>query len=52
MTGGRQKYLADGANALKDYERTGIAYSMRDVERYILALAAGEKPKRPTPTRP
>ena len=45
----RREYLAAGADALKEYERTGIAYAMEDVERYILGIAAGSKPRRPKP---
>ena len=47
----RGEYLAAGANALREYERTGIAYAMEDVERYILGVAAGTKPRRPSPTK-
>lgn len=45
----RRDYLAAGGNALREYERTGIAYAMEDVERYILGIAAGNKPRRPKP---
>ena len=47
----RQEYLDSGAAALRDYERTGIAYAMEDVEQYILGLAAGRKPRRPQPAK-
>jgi predicted transcriptional regulator len=47
----RREYLAAGAASLKEYERTGIAYAMEDVERYILGIAAGKKPSRPKPTK-
>ncbi len=47
----RREYLAAGAAALKEYERTGVAYSLKDVERYILGVAAGKKPARPKPIR-
>lgn len=47
----RREYLAAGAQALKEYERTGIAYAMEDVERYVLGLAAGKKPARPKPVK-
>jgi predicted transcriptional regulator len=47
----RREYLAAGAEALRDYERTGVAYAMEDVERYILGIAAGRKPHRPKPIR-
>ena len=48
----RGEYLDAGAAALKEYGRTGIAYAMEDVERYILGIAAGRKPARPRPVRP
>lgn len=48
----RREYLAAGTTALREYERTGIAYAMEDVERYIFGLAAGRKPSRPKPAKP
>ena len=47
----RREYLAAGTAALQEYERTGIAYAMEDVERYILGTAAGKKPSRPKPVK-
>lgn len=47
----RREYLEAGAAALRSYERTGIAYAMEDVERYILGIAAGKKPSRPKPVK-
>ena len=47
----RREYLAAGAVALREYERTGIAYAMEDVERYVLGIAAGSKPRRPKPVK-
>lgn len=47
----RREYLAAGAASLREYERTGIAYAMEDVERYILGIAAGKKPRRPKPVK-
>ena len=47
----RQEYLRAGAKALDEYESTGIAYAMEDVERYILGIAAGKTPRRPKPTK-
>ena len=38
----RQEYLSAGAAALREYERTGIAYGMEDVERYILGVPKGK----------
>ncbi|HEX4782015.1 MAG TPA: hypothetical protein VH301_14725 [Usitatibacter sp.] len=47
----RREYLDAGATALAEYERTGIAYAMEDVERYILGVAAGKTPRRPKPAK-
>jgi predicted transcriptional regulator len=47
----RREYLSAGAKALHDYEQTGIAYAMEDVETYILGIAAGRKPRRPKPAK-
>jgi len=47
----RRKYLSAGTAAMREYERTGIAYAMEDVERYILGIAAGKKPRRPKPVK-
>ena len=47
----RCEYLAAGAVALREYERTGIAYAMEDVEHYIQGIAAGAKPRRPKPAK-
>ena len=47
----RRAYLSAGTTALHDYKRTGIAYAMEDVERYILGVAAGKKPSRPKPAK-
>jgi predicted transcriptional regulator len=47
----RRDYLSAGAAALREYERTGIAYAMEDVEQYILGIAAGKKPRRPKPVK-
>ena len=47
----RREYLSAGELALREYERTGIAYAMEDVERYILGIAEGSKAHRPRPTK-
>jgi predicted transcriptional regulator len=47
----REEYLSAGSAALQEYERTGIAYAMEDVEQYILGVAAGRKPRRPKPVK-
>lgn len=47
----RREYLGAGAASLREYERTGVAYAMEDVEQYILGIAAGKKPSRPKPVK-
>jgi predicted transcriptional regulator len=47
----RQEYLAADEAAVREYERTGIAYAMEDVEQYILGIAAGKKVRRPRPIK-
>jgi len=47
----RREYLDAGAAALAEYEHTGIAYAMEDVEQYILGIAAGKTPRRPKPVK-
>ena len=47
----RREYLASGDAALREYHRTGIAYAMEDVERYVVALAEGRKVARPKPVK-
>lgn len=48
---GRRQYLEAGEAALREYERTGIAYAMKEVEKYVLGIAAGKKPPRPQPVK-
>jgi predicted transcriptional regulator len=47
----RQEYLEEGAAALEEFERTGIAYAMEDVHEYFIGIAAGRKPPRPKPIK-
>lgn len=47
----RQEYLAADEATMREYERTGIAYAMEDVERYVLGIAAGKKARRPRPVK-
>ena len=47
----QRAYLAAGDAALHEYERTGIAYAMEDVERYIVALAEGRSAPKPKPVK-
>lgn len=47
----RQAYLAAGDETAADFDRTGIAYAFEDVERYIVARAAGKKVSRPKPRK-
>ena len=47
----RREYLEAGEEVLRDYERTGIAYPMEVVEKYMVEIAAGKKPCRPMPIK-
>ena len=47
----RREYLEAGAVAMDEFQRTGVAYAMEDVEKYILGIAAGRRPGRPKPTK-
>ena len=47
----RQEYLAADEATFREYERTGIAYAMEDVEQYILGITAGRKVRRPRPIK-
>jgi len=47
----RHEYLASGDAALREYEKTGIAYAMEDVERYVVALAEGRRSAKPKPVK-
>lgn len=47
----QRAYLAAGDAAWSEYQRTGIAYAMEDVERYIVALAEGRDAVKPKPVR-
>lgn len=47
----RREYLVAGATAMGEYQRTGIAYAMEDVEKYILGIAAGKNVRRPRPAK-
>jgi predicted transcriptional regulator len=47
----RRAYLAAGDEAAHEFDRTGIAYAFEDVERYIVARAAGRKVARPKPRK-
>jgi predicted transcriptional regulator len=44
-------YVAAGDAALHEHARTGIAYAMEDVERYIVALAEGRSTSKPKPVK-
>lgn len=47
----QRAYLAAGDAALGEYEKTGIAYAMEDVERYIVAVAEGRHAAKPKPVK-
>ena len=43
----RQEFLASARESSLHFKRTGAAYAIEDVERYILARARGDKPPKP-----
>lgn len=43
----RRAFLDDANRSLRNFERTGVAYTFADVEKYILAKAAGKNPRKP-----
>jgi len=47
MAENRAQFVASAVAARKDFERTGKAYDLEDVRRYILARAAGRRVRRP-----
>ena len=47
----RQEFLAAGQKASEEFKRTGIAYRLEDVERYIMDRVTGKNPRRPKPIR-
>lgn len=47
----RQSFWQDGLKSLEEFKRTGIAYSLEDVEKYIIAKAQGKKIRRPKPIK-
>jgi predicted transcriptional regulator len=48
----QRAYLDAGDAALREYGKTGIAYAMGDVERYIVTLADGREASEPRPVKP
>lgn len=47
----RRAFLDDANRALRNFKRTGIAYTLADVEKYMLAKAAGNNPRKPKPIK-
>jgi predicted transcriptional regulator len=47
----RREFLDDGNRALRNFKRTGIAYTFADVEKYMLEKAAGKNPRKPKPIK-
>ena len=47
----RRAFLDDADRALRNFKRTGIAYTFADVEKYILEKAAGKNPRKPKPIK-
>ena len=47
----RRDFLASGSEAAARFARTGVAFSHKDVLRYVRARAAGKKAPKPKPVR-
>jgi predicted transcriptional regulator len=47
----RQEFIDSARKSVAHFKRTGIAYALEDVERYILKRAAGKKATRPKPIK-
>jgi predicted transcriptional regulator len=47
----RQEFIDSARASAAHFKRTGIAYALEDVERYILKRAAGKKVARPKPIK-
>ena len=47
----RRKFVDDADRSLKEFKRTGIAYTHADVEKYILDKASGRIPRKPKPIK-
>jgi predicted transcriptional regulator len=43
----RRAFLDDANRSLRNFKRTGIAYTFADVEKYILEKAEGKNPRKP-----
>jgi hypothetical protein len=51
QAGKRREFCAEARQSRAEYEQTGVSYTANDVHRYILARAAGKKPRRPRPVK-
>ncbi len=47
----RSRLIEDALVSVSETERNGRVYAAQDVRKYILARAAGGKPRRPKPAR-
>ncbi len=47
----RQDFLASANESAASFKKTGIAYGLEDVERYILQKAAGKTAVKPKPIK-
>lgn len=45
----RQSFISDAVASAAEVDANGMVYTMKDVQAYILALAAGKAAKRPEP---
>jgi predicted transcriptional regulator len=47
----RRDFLESAAKSEAHFKRTGIAYSHKDVARYLRERVSGKNPRRPKPTK-
>jgi predicted transcriptional regulator len=47
----RRDFLESARESAREFKRTGVAYALADVERYILAKAAGKRAAMPKPIK-
>ncbi len=47
----RGAFIDDANRSLRNFKRTGVAYTHAEVEKYILEKAAGKTPRKPKPIK-
>jgi len=47
----QNEFIASARESAAHFQRTGIVYTIEDVERYVMAKAAGRKAAKPKPVK-